>query len=308
MHDFYQHLPEIISPVAFTIKFLVVRWYSIMYVVGFAIVWLLLNWRIRKGEQLISNVQYPMPNAKETRSEKQETKNNIKHTKYLMQDTILDLMLVVFLGGTVGGRVGYVILYNLTYFLTHPLEIISPYGTEGVFVGLYGMSYHGALLGALLGAYGYTKIKQVDFLSYADFVIPALPLGYFFGRLGNFLNGELVGRETSSWLGMYFVSSQTVLRYPSQIFEALAEGLLLFIVLWKLRNQQKFEKGFLLILYIFSYNIVRFICEFFRNPDSQLGYVFLGLTMGQILSIVSGLILLGLLFLKSKKSAIINLS
>lgn len=279
-----------------------------MYVVGFLVVWLLLDWRIRKGEQSMSNIQYPMPNAKEARSKEREAKNNIKYTKYQTQETLLDFLLFAFFGGLLGGRIGYVIFYNPAYFLTHPMRIVSPFNLmDGGFEGLYGMSYHGALVGGIAGAWIFSKIRRINFLEYADFVVPALPLGYFFGRIGNFLNGELFGRVTSSKFGMYFASSPNVLRYPSQLFEAFVEGLLLFAVLWKVRNQKKINPGFFLFFYIAGYCAARFFCEFFRSPDDQIGFLFWGLTMGQIISIIFIIVFSGWVFFKNKKSAIIKI-
>ncbi len=283
--EFYQHLPQTINPIAFTIGFLSVRWYSLMYLVGFVVVCGLLQWRISKGE----------------------ARNIFQTSKSEFQNTIFDLTLIAFVGGLVGGRLGYVFFYNLSYFCVHPLQIISPYGIDGgKFEGLYGMSYHGAMMGAIFGTCLFAKIKKLNFFAYADFVVPALPLGYFFGRIGNFLNGELIGRATSSKLGVYFASSPNVLSYPSQLLEALAEGILLFVFLWKFRNEFKMQSGSLLVGYIFSYNVVRFVCEFFRSPDAQIGFVFWGLTMGQTLSFIFILISLWWLFLKNKKSATIK--
>lgn len=297
--DFYQQLPQIINPIAFKIGFLSVRWYSLMYIAGFLVVWFLLDWRIRKGE-----TEKIQDNRLDSRK---QTLADARLEKHKTQDTILDLLLTSFAGGLVGGRIGYVLFYDPNHFLLHPLGIISPFNERGNFEGLYGMSYYGALAGGIIGAYVFLKIKKLDFLNWADFVVPALPAGYFFGRIGNFLNGELFGRVTSSGIGMRFVANPGVLRYPSQIFEAFAEGLLLFVILWKIRNQKKNGEGFLLAAYILGYGVFRFVCEFFRNPDAQSGYLFRGLTMGQALSVISILILFFMLFLKNKKSAIIKI-
>ncbi len=259
----------------------------------------LLRWRMRQGEFPGATLEYRL----NSKSQKKEI--DIESKK--IESTLLDLLLVLFAGGLIGGRIGYVLIYNATYFLANPWQIISPLDPiTGNFEGLYGMSFHGALAGAIVGAYLFSKIRHFDWLSYADFIVPALPLGYFFGRIGNFLNGELIGRATTSNLGMYFSSNSTFLRYPSQIFEAFAEGLLLFIFLWKLRNKKIVCSGFFLNFYLLGYGSTRFVCEFFRQPDAQLGILFFGLTMGQLLSILLIFFASFLLFFKNKKSAILK--
>jgi len=320
--DFYQHLPQLINPVAFTMGFLAVRWYSLMYLVGFVVVWLLLQWRINKGEvgEILSTItschcepvirrgnpgRYRILDRHGFSSTKILAKTN--EEKAEIYDIILDFLLVAFFAGLVGGRLGYVIFYNWAYFSAHPWQIISPFDfASGSVVGLYGMSYHGALLGGILGMFLLAKIQKIDFWRWADFIVPALPAGYFFGRIGNFLNGELFGRVTTSKIGMYFSASPNSLRYPSQILEACLEGVLLFLILWKVRNQKKFKVGALLAFYLFGYGAMRFLGEFFRQPDPQLGFIFLKFTMGQILSL--GLILLVFfwLFFKNRKGAIVN--
>lgn len=154
------------------------------------------------------------------------------------------------------------------------------------------MSYFGGLIGIVIAAIIYVKAKRLNFWQFSDFIVPAIPAAYFFGRLGNFLNGELFGRVTTSWIGMYFPNSVDAqnfmsiqLRYPSQLFEAFFEGIILFIILWLLRNKSKFP-GYLLIVYLFGYGFFRFFIEFFRQPDPQIG-LFLGfLTLGQIFSLI----------------------
>lgn len=279
----YQHLPQMINPVAVAIGFLSVRWYSLMYLIGLFVVWQLVQWRIKKGEA-----------------------KALQNKKFEKTDIFFDFFLVSFVSGLVGGRIGYVLFYDLSFFLAHPMQIISPFDlASGDFMGFYGMSYYGALITALLGALLFSKIRQINFLTLADFIVPALPAGYFFGRVGNFLNGELFGRITTSKFGMYFTTSPEVLRYPSQLLEAFFEGILLFAVLWKMRNQKRFKPGSLLLLYLFGYGAVRFFCEFFRQTDAQSGFIVDGLTMGQILSIVLILALLIVLFFKNRKSDII---
>jgi len=199
-------------------------------------------------------------------------------------------------GVIIGGRLGYVFFYNFSFYLAHPLAVISPLDfVTGELVGIYGMSYHGGLIGIFIATLFFIKKYKLNFWTFSDFVIPAIPLGYFFGRIGNFLNGELFGRATNSVLGMYFPSdSLGVLRHPSQLYEAFTEGFLLFIFLWIWRNEKKLQSKFL-ALYLIGYAVARFLAEFFREPDAQIGFIFGILTLGQLFSALmffGGLILL----------------
>lgn len=214
------------------------------------------------------------------------------NARYQMSNILLDFLFVSFFSSLIGGRIGYVLFYNFSYFIYHPLAIISPY-ENGQFIGIYGMSYHGAIIGVLLGSYIFLRIKKIEFWEWADFIIPAVPLGYFFGRIGNFLNGELYGRITNSSWGMYFADSPTLLRYPSQLLEALLEGVVLFVILWKMRKI-KLSPGVLFSIYLVGYGIFRIFAETFREPDPQIGFIAGYFTLGQILSlamIISGVII-----------------
>jgi phosphatidylglycerol---prolipoprotein diacylglyceryl transferase len=164
------------------------------------------------------------------------------------------------------------------------LEIILPFSRSGDFTGIYGMSYHGGVLGFILVAYFFCKKRKINFLKLTDFILPAIPLGYFFGRMGNFLNGELYGRITQQKWGMDF--GDGFLRHPSQLYEAFLEGIILFIILWLVRNKSFKRRGMISGLYLLSYGGFRFCIEFFREADIQLGLFFNYLTMGQILSTI----------------------
>ena len=201
------------------------------------------------------------------------------------KNLLVDFLLLSFFAALIGGRIGYVLFYNASYFFSHPLSIIYPYDQKGNFIGLYGMSYHGAVIGILIASYFYLKFKKIDIFSWADFIVLAVPLGYFFGRLGNFLNGELYGRITNSTLGMYFRGDQGNLRHPSQLYEAFLEGVLLFLLL-RFVKKYKFEKGTLLAAYFMGYGFFRIIGEQFRQPDLQVGFIFNYFTLGQLLSLV----------------------
>jgi len=293
MVSWYQNLSLHIDPIAFTVGSFSVRWYAISYVAGFLVVYLILMWRVKRGEiKITSNQQSVISNQQNTNK-----KSCLLHAEYY--SLILDFLLVAFFSALIGGRIGYVLLYNFTYFINNPISIIWPF-ENGNFVGLYGMSYHGGLVGVLLGSWIFLRVKKISFLAWADFVVSAVPLGYFFGRIGNFLNGELYGRITNSSLGMYFANNQTILRHPSQIYEAVLEGLLLFAILWKLRNKN-FPEGWLLAIYLIGYGILRIIGEQFREPDPQIGLLLNCFTLGQLLSV--GMIFLGagILVLKNSK-------
>lgn len=273
--NFYQYLPHYINPIAFSVGFFSIRWYALMYLIAFAVVYFLLNWRIKKGESSFN------------------------------KDLIVDVVFYSVLGVIIGGRLGYVVFYNLPYFINNPLEIFLPVQNTGdglIITGFYGMSFFGGLIGVALGLYILIKKNKISFWKLADFIIPAIPAGYFFGRIGNFLNGELYGRATDKFWGMYFPSDPLrLLRHPSQLYEAFFEGIVLFIILWVIRNKFADKFGYKLVFYLFGYGFFRFFIEFFREPDPlrlgsltevspQIGLIFGsltgGLTLGQIFSVI----------------------
>ncbi|MFA5777609.1 MAG: prolipoprotein diacylglyceryl transferase [Parcubacteria group bacterium] len=268
MFSFYQHLPELVNPIAFLIGNFSVRWYSLMYLAGFCVVYGLLMYRVRKDERLskIFNFQFSIF-------------NKIPNTEYrIPYSIIIDFLLYSFIGLIAGGRLGYVLFYNLGWYIKNPLTIISPFDSSGNFIGIFGMSYFGGLIGIIIATIIFCRKNEINFWRWADFVVPAIPAGYFFGRIGNFLNGELYGKAANSFLGMYF--GDGILRHPTQLYEALLEGLLLFVILWFLRNKTKFS-GTLFLLYIAGYGMVRFFVEFLREPEND--FIF-GMTRGQVLA------------------------
>lgn len=285
----YQHLPLHISPIAFAVNSFSIRWYAISYIVSFLVIYGVLFWRINSETEKvyqIFNVQFSNP-------------NKIKNPKSEIQNFAIDFLLVTFFAALLGGRIGYVLFYNLSYYVSNPLAIISPYDqATGSFVGLYGMSYHGALVAILIASAIFLKKRKVDFFAWADFIIPAVAAGYFFGRIGNFLNGELYGRVTTSPWGMYFASNPQNLRYPSQLLEAFFEGILLFVILWLIRNKN-LARGSLLAIYFIGYGVFRILVEQFREPDSQIGFIVANITLGQVLSI--SMVLAGFAILVSKR-------
>ncbi len=253
---FWQHLPEQIDPVIFQIGSFKLQYYGLMYIIAFGTTFVLLIYRVRREDRFQISV-----------------------------DQLKDLTTYMILGLIIGARLGYVLFYNLNYYLRHPLEIFLPFEfSDGIrFTGISGMSYHGGLLGLLLAAWWYTRKNNLSFWNMADLYAPVVPLGYTFGRLGNFINGELYGRVTASAIGMYFPLAPTrELRHPSQLYEAFFEGIFLFVVLWNIRKINT-PRGSMLAFYLFGYGLVRFFIEFFREPDAHLGFVFLSFSMGQVL-------------------------
>ena len=301
---FYQHLPECISPIAFTIGRVEVSWYGIMYLIAFAIVYFLVRYRIKRKETSIT------------------------------LETVQDFFPWAIVGLLLGARLGDVIIYNWPYFSAHPLEIFLPFDVHNhwQYIGIYGMSYFGGLLGLAIafvifsflrfnlknppplpegrcpskfskkilvdGEVGAIGRLWSNTLNFTDLFAPAIPLGCAFGRLGNFINGELYGRITTAPWGMYFPLDITGrLRHPSQLYEMFLEGILLFVILWYLRKY-KSPTGYLTSFYLIGYGLARFTAEFFRQPDND--WFFLSLTLGQWFSV--GIISLGIVIISSQKN------
>ena len=252
----WQHLPEKMNPVIFSLGGFRLQYYGLMYLVAFATVYMLVIYRIKREKRFrISAVE------------------------------IQNLMIFMMIGVIVGGRLGYVIVYNPLYYLENPLEIFLPFNfSNGItFTGISGMSFHGGLIGVIVSIWIFTRKTGFNFWNTVDLFAPVVPLGYTFGRIGNFINGELYGRVTSASIGMYFpLAPVQNLRHPSQLYEAFFEGIVLFIVLWNLRKAQT-PKGAMLSFYIIGYGFVRFFIEFYRQPDAQIGFVFMSFSMGQLL-------------------------
>lgn len=246
--NLWQHLPAHIKPYLFSIGSFQLRYYSLMYIVAFVIVYFLVIYRIKREE--------------------------FKHTSEDIQDYLVWAMIGVLLGA----RLGDVLFYNFDYYLFHPLEIFLPFSfSDGIkFTGISGMSYHGGVIGVVIMTVLFCRRRKFAFWKFADLISPAIPLGYTFGRIGNFTNGELFGRVTSVAWGMYFpLDPEGQLRHPSQLYEAFFEGIFLFAVLWAIRKKAPFD-GALLAFYIFGYGLVRFFIEFFREPDYMVGPISIG--------------------------------
>lgn len=269
----WQHLPEHISPNIFEIGSFQVRYYSLMYIIAFLLTYILASYRIKRESYKYST------------------------------EVIQDFFVWAIVGLILGARLGYVLFYNLDYYMKYPLEIILPFDfAHGMrYVGISGLSYHGGAIGVLLSTLMFCRKHQIDFWRFADLFCPAIPLGYTFGRIGNFINGELYGRITDMPWGMYFpLDFSHQLRHPSQLYEAFFEGIVLFIILWSIRKKSSFD-GFLFALYLIGYGLVRFIIEFYREPDIQLGLILGMFSMGQMLCILMMLTGAGIYLFKWKQ-------
>lgn len=234
-----------ISPTAFSIGDVEMHWYGLMYLVGFALGWALGRYRASK------------PDSGWTKTE------------------VDDLLTATMLGVILGGRLGYVLFYDLPAYLSDPLEIVK------IWHG--GMSFHGGLLGALAAFLYFAKTRRKSFWEVSDFVTPLVPQAIFWGRLGNFINGELWGKPTDLAWGVIFRGAGDMPRHPSQLYEALIEGLILFVVIW-IYSSKKRRTGQVSGLFAVGYGTGRILVEFVRLPDAHIGYLAFGwLTMGQIL-------------------------
>ena len=260
-------MPQTMDPIIFEIGWFKIQYYGLMYIVGFAISYSLVFLRIKREKRF-----------------------------HFSAEQIQDLMLFMILGLIVGARLGYVLFYNLSYYLRHPLEILLPFEfSNGItFTGIAGMSYHGGLIGIIIFSWLYIRKAEFNFWNTADLFAPIVPLGYTFGRIGNFINGELYGRITSAPVGMYFpLAPGPELRHPSQLYEAFFEGIFLFVILWNVRNFNT-PRGSMLSFYLIGYGTVRFFIEYFRQPDAHIGFIWFSFSMGQILCglmIVGGILL-----------------
>jgi phosphatidylglycerol:prolipoprotein diacylglycerol transferase len=272
----WQHLPEHMDPVILEIGSFRLQYYGLMYIVAFAITYLLAGYRIRRENRFDIDIEQ-----------------------------LQGLMTAMILGLIVGARLGYVLFYNLSYYLHHPLEIILPFTFSGGFhfTGITGMSYHGGLLGVVVASAIFVRKNRMDFFRMADLIVPCIPLGYTFGRLGNFINGELYGRVTTHPIGMFFPFAQGPgRRHPSQLYEAFFEGVVLFVVLWALKGRVT-TRGAMLAVYLMGYGLVRFFIEYARQPDAHLGFIVLSLSMGQLLCMammLAGVLLL--IYLKKRRA------
>jgi len=263
--SYWNHIYEHFNPIAANLGFLTIHWYGIMYVLA-----------------LLSALWF--------------AKYIIQKDKMPIDEKVVDSFFIwIEVGVILGARIGYILFYDphTSYYLSHPWQIFNPF-VNGEFVGIRGMSYHGAILGALIATFLFGRRHPDDIFRLLDVVGLAVPVGYIFGRIGNFLNQELVGRETDVPWGIYV---DGVLRHPSQLYEALLEGVLVALLIYIYRKHKRFD-GELLPLYGILYGIARFVAEFWREPDSQLGFICCGwMSMGQLMSLLMILFSIALYYL-----------
>mgnify|MGYP001178899866 FL=1 len=235
------------DPVAFQIFSIEIRWYSLAYVIGIS-----LGWYLNK-------------------------KFFIENTE--IKEKFDDYITYLIVGVIIGGRIGYILFYNPIYYSNNLIDVFK------IWQG--GMSFHGGLLGVIIASIVYARKNNQNPFCYLDLVSIVAPVGIFFGRIANFINSELYGIETNLPWAVKFIQVDNILRHPSQLYEAIFEGIILFLILIYFRNKGMLKTpGIISGLFLIFYSIFRFVIEFFRVPDEQLGYLFINLTMGQIISFI----------------------
>lgn len=235
-----------INPIAFSLGPLHVHWYGLMYLISFIVGWSLAVYRAKKSHGVWTS------------------------------DNISDLLFYIAMGVIIGGRIGYMVFYDFPTLIHDPLTLFM------IWQG--GMSFHGGFLGVLLAVWLYGRRHQRRFLDITDFIAPIIPIGLAAGRIGNFINGELWGRVTTLPWGMVYPQAGPLPRHPSELYEFLFEGVILFIILWWYSSKPR-PRMAVSALFMVCYGSFRFFLEFFRQPDPQLGFIAFGwLTQGQLLS------------------------
>ena len=235
------------DPIAFQILSLEIRWYSLAYIIGIILGWIYCKKRLIKDQYILS----------------------------LFDDFITYLVIGIILGG----RLGYALFYNLKYYLENPFEILMIWNG--------GMSFHGGLIGVIVASHLFSSKHKINQFIFLDLVALSAPIGIFFGRIANFINSELVGRATDLPWSVQFVLIDNIKRHPSQLYEAFFEGIILFFVLrYFFKKNYLHSPGKISALFLIFYSLFRFIVEFFRSPDPQIGYLILNLTLGQLISVI----------------------
>ena len=249
------------DPVAFQIMSFEIRWYSLAYIAGIIIGWLLCKKVfIRKSD---------------------------------INEKFDDYITYLVIGTIIGGRLGYIIFYNFSYYINNFFDIFKVW--EG------GMSFHGGLIGIIVASILFSKKNNQDSFLYMDLVSLVAPIGIFFGRLANFINSELYGTPTDIPWAVTFIQVDNLSRHPSQLYEAILEGIILFIILMYFKNKDYLKKpGLISGLFLIIYSIFRFFIEFVRVPDEQLGHLIFELSMGQIISLIFFVIGIILFYLKNE--------
>ncbi len=254
-----------LNPVLFNLGFVDIRWYSLAYVFGIIFAWWFGKRIILKKFEFIEN--------------------KFEISKF---DDLITYLIISII---IGGRIGYVIFYNFQFFFENPFEIFK------IWQG--GMSFHGALLGIIIGTLIFTFKEKIQSLFLLDIIACVAPVGIFLGRIANFINGELVGKVSNVPWSVIFPEIDNLPRHPSQLYEAFLEGIVLFIILNKFINKKNYKIGHCSILFLIFYGTFRIFAELFREPDIQIGYIFNFLSMGSLLSIV--MILSGIIIFFIKK-------
>ena len=256
-----------LNPVLVNIGFVEIRWYSLAYIFGILIGWWfgkkILDFRIKAKNSSLGLESF---------------------------DNLISYIIISMI---IGGRLGYIIFYNFDYYLNNPIDIFKIW--EG------GMSFHGALVGVVIGTHLFAKSIETETLLFLDIIACVAPIGIFFGRIANFINGELFGKPTNLYWSVVFPEVDNVPRHPSQIYEAFLEGILLFLILIPFIYNKKIRTGYCSSLFLIFYGLFRILAEQFREPDLQIGYFFNFFSLGSILSffmVIAGILIL----LKIKKN------
>ena len=251
------------SPIFIDLGFFQLRWYSIAYIMGIALGWWFAN-------KIIEN-------------------NKIYKSSNITTKIFDDLIIYLIIGIIIGGRIGYILFYNLEYYSENLIDAFKLW--KG------GMSFHGGLIGVVLGTIIFSKIKKISFFKLADIIACVSPIGIFLGRLANFINGELYGKVSAVPWAIIFPKIDNFPRHPSQIYEAVLEGLILLLIInfFSLRKNMIRQEGYVSGIFLIFYSIFRLFAEIFREPDNHIGYLFNYFSMGMILSfftLVSGLLII----------------
>ena len=250
------------DPIAFQILSLEIRWYSLAYITGIILGWTYCKKKLIKNQYILS----------------------------LFDDFITYLIIGVILGG----RLGYALLYNLEYYLKNPFEILMVWNG--------GMSFHGGLIGIIVASQLFSNKHKINKFIFLDLVALSAPIGIFFGRIANFINSELIGRATDLPWSVQFILIDKIKRHPSQLYEAFFEGIILFLLLgYFFRKDYLQSPGKISALFLIFYSLFRFLTEFFRSPDPQIGYLIINLTLGQLISILFLIVGTLLFYLKNNE-------
>ena len=255
-----------LNPVLINFGFFAVRWYSLAYIVGILIGW----WM-----------------AKKIIARKTENSSLVFNTN-IFDDLVSYIIISIMLGG----RLGYIIFYNFSYYFNNPIDIFK------IWQG--GMSFHGALIGVVVGTYLYAKKIKINLFFFLDIIACVAPVGIFLGRIANFINGELYGKSSDFFWSVIFPEVDNIPRHPSQLYEAILEGIVLFVILIGVIYKKETKTGEASALFMILYGFFRILTEHFREPDVQIGYLFDLFSMGSALSFF--MILIGLFVLKKAKN------